>query len=99
MERTFTLTTLLRVSEIASIDRQSINFVNNKIIFSLAKPQKAQHDDALHSFIFQKFTTEPKLCPVSCLGYYIYLTDATRNEANSKLLLIATIRPFKPVPT
>ena len=27
------LTTLLRVSEIASIDRQSINFVNNKIIF------------------------------------------------------------------
>ena len=88
---------MLWVSEIASIDRQSINFVNDKVNLSLAKPRNAQHDGALHFLTLQKFTTEPKLYPVSCLEYYIYLTDATCNEANSQLLLIAAVRPFKPV--
>jgi hypothetical protein len=91
------LTTLLRVSEIASIARQSITFFGDKVIFSLSKPRKAQHDGALHSLTLQKYLAEQKLCPVSCLGYYIYLTDVTRNDTNSQLLLMATIRPFKPV--
>jgi integrase len=91
------LTTLLRVSEIASIARQSITFFGDKVTFSLSEPRKAQHDGALHSLTLQKYLAEPKLCPVSCLGYYIYLTDAARNDTNSQLLLMATIRPFKPV--
>ncbi|KAI9555929.1 hypothetical protein GHT06_018466 [Daphnia sinensis] len=91
------LTTLLRVSEIASIARLSINFVDDKVSFSLSKPRKAQHDGARHSFSLQKYLEEPKLCPVSCLGHYIYLTGTARNDSNSELLLMATVRPFKAV--
>lgn len=91
------LTSMLRVSELSSIDRQSVEIGNDRAVFSLVKPRKAQKDGALHNIIIKKFTNNPNLCPVACLGYYVFQTDPLRNDANSKLLFLATVKPYKPV--
>jgi integrase len=91
------LTSMLRVSEIASIDRQSVSITDDRASFSLSKPRKAQRVGALHTVSLDKFYNNPKLCPVSCLGHYLQKTDAIRSEVNNKLLFVAMVRPHKPI--
>ena len=35
------------------------------------------------------------ICPVPCLGFYIYTTDALRDESNNGLLLVSTKRSYR----
>ena len=91
------LTTMLRVSELASIDRQSVKIGDDRALFSLTKPRKAQKDGALHNIVIKKFPNNPNICPVSCLGYYIFQTDSLRNSTNANLLFLAMKKPNKPV--
>lgn len=89
------LTTLLRVSEIASISRGSIRISDGRATFSLSKPRKAQRSGPLHSFTIKSFPDRPNVCPVSCLGFYLYKSDPVRNAASADSLFITTKGPFK----
>ena len=91
------ITTLLRVSELASIDRQSVVISETKATFVLSKPRKAQRSGSLHSFSLLKFPSDPVICPVDALGHYVYRTDPSRSDLNSRSLFIALRRPFRPV--
>lgn len=91
------LTSMLRVSELASIDRLSVVVSEEKVSFALSKPRKAQKSGPLHNISINSFIANPKLCPVACVGFYVYLTDHLRNEGNSHRLFISTVRPHKPV--
>lgn len=89
------VTSMLRISELVAIDRQSVNITENEASFALLKPRKAQKEGALHNISIKGFTDSPKLCPVNCLGHYIFQTDPLRNRYNGRNLFIATIRPYK----
>lgn len=84
------LSTMMRVSELAAIDKDSISFINDSVTFQLSRPRKSQK--SLQSFTLHK-NPEVKICPVRCLGIYIYNTDILRNHYNSKNLFIGLIRP------
>jgi integrase len=90
------LATFLRVSELSSILRQSVSFSDSGVSFSLGRPRKAQRIGALRTISVGKLS-DPLLCPVQCLGYYIFMTDVNRNENNNVLLLVGAIAPFKHV--
>lgn len=91
------ITLMLRVSEIATISKQSVCITEEKVTFSLLKPRKAQKTGAPHSFSIKKFRANPKLCPVSCFGYYVFLTDTMRSDLNSDSLFMALLKPHRPV--
>jgi hypothetical protein len=40
---------------------------------------------------------DKRVCPVACLGYYVFCTDFLRSEQNRNSLLIGTIAPHLPV--
>lgn len=90
-------TSILRVSELAAIDRQSVVISQGKAQFSLVKPRKAKKGGVLHNFVIQKFKSNSNLCPVVCLCDYILQTEALRNNVNSKLLFLSPVRPYKSV--
>lgn len=90
------LATLLRSKELASIDRQSIQFSDSAVSFSLLDPRKAQRGGGLHTFSLKKLPDEP-VDPVRCLGFYIAMTDPLRNETNHRRLFISVVRPHKPI--
>ena len=90
------LATFLRVSELSSILRQSVRFSNSGVSFSLGRPRKAQHGGALQTITVDKLS-EPLVCPVQCLGSYIFATDVKRNEKNGLFLLVGVISPFNHV--
>jgi len=88
------LTTLLRVSEIASITRESIQIDESKASFALSKHLKAQREGPLHTITLGRFPQRPNLCPVDCLGYYTYQTDVPRGASGATSLFVTTRRPF-----
>jgi integrase len=90
------LATFLRVSELSSILRQSVNFSSTGVSFSLGRPRKAQHGGALRTIVVDKLS-DPLICPVQCLGNYIYTTDVKRNEKNGIFLLLGVIAPYNHV--
>lgn len=49
------LTSMLRVSELAAIDRQSVVIDSDKALFCLTKPRKAQKEGVLHTIVIKKF--------------------------------------------
>ena len=89
------LSTFLRVSEIASIERSSIIVSESDVQFSLGKPRKTQKSGRLSLFSLKRLP-DPLLCPVNCLGYYVYVTDPLRSQ-NSNHLLISNIKPYHSV--
>lgn len=90
------LATMLRVSELASIDASSIRFDNDGVAFNLTKPRKAQRDGSLHS-LFVRGIPDVLIDPVACCGFYRYLTDPLRHDGNSGSLFISLVRPHNPV--
>ena len=88
------LTTLFRVSEIAAIDKNTLQASDARISFALSKVRKAQRQGPLQKISISAFTANPLLCPVRCVRHYVYLTDTVRNETNSGSLLISLRRPF-----
>ncbi|KZS16152.1 Uncharacterized protein APZ42_018153 [Daphnia magna] len=90
------LATLLRVSELASIAKDSIKFTDASVSFFLSKPRKAQHDGALH-VISVKRLPDISIDPVACLNHYISVTAPMRNNSNSSKLFVGSVKPHKPV--
>lgn len=90
------LASLLRVSEIASIAKDSVIFSEHDVRFSLLKPRKSQKSGPLQSFCIKR-ATEPLVCPVDCIGQYVYRTDFIRNDDNMSNLLVALKKPHRKV--
>lgn len=90
------LASLLRVSEIASIARESLKINESGMSFSLLKPRKAQREGALKTLSIKRIR-DPRIDPVSCTERYILLSEGFRNQANDKHLLIGSVKPHKPV--
>jgi len=85
---------MLRTSEIASIDRGSVDFRPGCVYFAFSKPTKTQHQGPLKSFAI-KSLDDPSIDPVKTLREYYRFTEQFRNEGNSKLLLIGLSKPHK----
>ena len=96
LETALALATLLRVSEIASITRESVVFNSSGVVFSLSKPRKAQKSGALQSISLER-VDDPLICLVECLGYYVYCTDFLRSDINQNLLLVGLQKPHREV--
>ena len=92
------LTTLLRMSEIASITRESVKMDENRASFALSRHLKAQRDGPLHTMTLSRFPHRPNLCPVDCLGYYTYETDVSRGTSGATALFVTTRRPLVQLP-
>lgn len=90
------LTSLLRVSEIAAIERSSVRFDDGAATLFLSKPRKTQHQGPLSSIKIPR-CPDKIVCPVDCLGFYIYVTDPIRPAGNVDRLLISNIAPYRPV--
>lgn len=92
------LATFMRVSELASIDLNSIVFSPTGVSFSLTKVRKSQRSGPLSSFSLAKLPeTAREVCPVRAIRTYIEFTADRRSGANSSLLFIGAVRPYKPV--
>jgi integrase len=89
------LSTFLRVGELANIERNSIHFSETEASFSLSKPRKSQKTGPVANFTLKRLPNS-QLCPVDCLGYYIFMTDVLRTSSSSKLL-VSFIKPHRPV--
>lgn len=89
------LVTLFRVSEIASIDLQSIVFSSDDMRLSLLKPRKAQKSGALVSKCISRLQVN-KICPVETTQAYINATKSLRKPPSSSLL-VSSIKPHKPI--
>nr|CAH0112881.1 unnamed protein product [Daphnia galeata] len=61
------LVTLFRVSEIASISKDSAVFSNDGVSFSLSCLRKTQRSGGFQSFNLRRIN-DPLICPVECLG-------------------------------
>lgn len=90
------LSTLLRVSELASISRSTINFSAHGVTFHLSKPRKTQHQGPLSSVSLPK-CADRRVCPVRCLGIYMYRTETLLTQSCNDRLFLTLIAPFRPV--
>ena len=90
------ISTLLRVSELASLNKISLEFSPTGARIALSRPRKAQSSGPLRWVSIDKYE-DGRICPVDCLRTYIYLTDFNRNEGNQRSLFISLIEPFGPV--
>lgn len=90
------LATLLRVSEIVSVDRKSVCFSGTGVTFSLSKARKAQKSGALKSFSINRIDN-PLICPVDCLGQYVYRTNFLRSDIIQSLLFVGLRKPHAEV--
>lgn len=91
------LTSLFRVSEIASINLNSLIFSSSGIHLSLLRPRKAQHSGPLQSIFIARFSCL-KRCPVAALEDYVNRTSQLRIENRmDSPLFIALIVPHAPV--
>ena len=91
------LTSLLRTAELASIKKESLLITERSASFSLSKPRKSQFNGPLKTFNLEAYPADKRICPVSCLGYYVFLTDVLRTDQNSSLLFIGLVAPHLPV--
>ena len=86
------LSTMLRVSEIASIAKSSIIFSERSLTFTLAKPRKWQPSGPLAGFHLRRLE-DYSTCPLECLREYIGRTEVFRHKANeSSRFISATFR-------
>ena len=90
------LATLFRVSEIASITKDSVVFSNDGVSFSLSRLRKTQRSGGFQSFSLRRIN-DPLICPVECLGHYVFRSDFLRNANNQSKLFIGLRKPHKEV--
>lgn len=86
------IVTMMRTSELASIDKESIRFSSSGASFSLAKPRKTQFNGCLKTFSFPNFS-DRRICPVVCLGLYMVLSDYLRTDDNNSYLFVGLKTP------
>lgn len=85
------LASLLRVSELAAIDYQSVIFSEDDVKFTLLRIRKSQRGGPLQSVIIPKLL-DANCCPVQALKAYVDRTSTIR-ESNIKQLFVSTIAP------
>lgn len=90
------LATLLRVSELASIDRTSVAMSPHDVCFHLLKPRKTQHHGPLSSFTLP-FCSDQRICPVRCLSIYIHRTETWLSQSSNNSLFLSLNAPHRPV--
>lgn len=90
------LTTWMRVAEVTAISFQSIKFTQKGVKFSLDRLRKTQRCGPLKSFEIA-IRPDAKLCPVGALREFIERTEKFRPASGESRLLIALIKPHKPV--
>ncbi|KZS07400.1 Uncharacterized protein APZ42_028944 [Daphnia magna] len=71
------ITTLLRCTEIASIQTSSIVFSATKASFLLGKPRRTHYAGPLTRILIPAWPRNESICPVACLKTYISATDPT----------------------
>ncbi|KZS05295.1 Uncharacterized protein APZ42_031552 [Daphnia magna] len=91
------ITTLLRCTEIASIQTSSIVISATEASFLLGKPRKTQHTGPLTRISIPAWPRNESICPVACLKKYLSATDPVRNKSNASNLFISTTKPFQTV--
>lgn len=91
------LATLLRVSDIAGIDYETISIEELDAYFSLSRPMKAQHSGPLKRIHLRSHRDDALVCPVVCLRNYILRTDSFRSEGDGGNLIMGLIAPHGPV--
>ena len=89
------LASLLRVSELASINYSSIRFAESAVSFSLLRPRKAQHSGPLQTIALTEFENT-LCCPVEAMRTYQEKTSALRS-ASSETFFIGLIPPYSDV--
>ncbi len=90
------LSTLLRVSELASINLDSVLIDPPDAFFSLLRPLKAQHSGPLKR-ITVKGSCDSLICPVRALQSYISRTDNFRRQLEGSALFLGLIAPHRSV--
>jgi hypothetical protein len=90
------LSSLCRVSELASIDRYSVVFVNNQAKFSLQRPRKSQRNSSLQVITLEKLLPLPLACPVETLKD-LTASDQLRQGEKAKSLFIGLRPPHSSV--
>ena len=66
-----TLSLMLRVSDLANINLNSIYFPPIGVQFSFLKPRKSQRSGRFGTLRLKRFAVNRKICPVACLESYI----------------------------
>lgn len=90
------LTSLLRVSEIASISFPSISFSQSGVRFSLSRPRKSQHSGPLQKLFIPEFVDSSR-CPVKALESYIDRSWVWRQPSSDSSLFLALVAPHSAV--
>jgi hypothetical protein len=91
------LTTMLRCSDIGSIQARSLSISDSQAVFSLGRPRKSQHSGKLHHVRVEAWAQNQIICLVKSLEMYIAKTSPLRTLSNAELLFIGTTKPHKPV--
>ncbi len=91
------LTTLLRCSEITSIQTETIEFSGSKVSFGLGALRKSQRSGPLKRYSLSEWTQNRALCPLTCLRTYLERTRSLRSSHNGKQLFIGSTKPHNPV--
>jgi site-specific recombinase XerD len=86
------LSSLCRVSELASIVKDSIVIDDEQAKFSLSVPRKSQRASALQVITLKKLLPVSLACPVEALKQYLSVSEPFRVGAKGRLLLLG-LRP------
>lgn len=89
------VSTWMRSSELAVIDRHSILITEEGVSFSLLAPRKSQKKGPMRSFFLKRFENT-KTCPVECLSVYLIYTFDNFSVTHERLLL-SFVAPNNPV--
>ena len=89
------LATLMRVSELASINRSSIQISAIEVKFALLRARERQRQCPLTTFTLKRHTNKA-VCPVECLERYLNVTSNLLNPNNGNALFLCQVRPHLP---
>ena len=89
------LASLLRVSELTSINRRTIILNEEEAMCFLSRPGKAQHLGPLQSVSILR-CHDKEICPVAGLEYYVIVTDPARNFSDGDEVLVTMTAPHRP---
>lgn len=91
------LSSLCRVLELASIDRDSVIFLNNQARFALQKPRKSQRNSSLQVITIDKLMPTSLACPVETLRDFVSVADQRRKKDGPRSLFIGLRPPYNSV--
>ncbi len=89
------LTTILRCSELTSIQKQSVIITETEALFVLGNPRKAQKSGALHKISVRSWMDNKAICPANCLEQYLEATRPHRYKDNESQLFIGANKPHR----